>query len=389
MGNKICPEIDWKFRHIRYVDSFGIFKKVRKKLGSYEKILTFLKTKNYLDAYYSVAEFANPHKIGPRLEENQYIERFLKMDLFFDIDFDKDSFKENITLAMAETKKLLAIGKKKKWTLNYIAFSGSKGFHVSYKDPWRYSFAKPFEREMQANKKREKLIKQIKDKLIFDYKITSDSRRIVRIPGTYNSKSGYKCSIINEEMLNLPVGEFLSKIEHSFYWKVRSWFLPAMKVLRYCSIITKRRFLPKPSSYSYLMGVKSNYKKSHIICLEVNRVKKTKELFENMKIPYVIFYTPKGKFVFSPFIVQTSQLENIAKKLDSKSLKLIRKYKHTIVPTQFLDKNMKPINAIKIIEKNNAPTKEKLSKTHAKLFDLEVTGGEINLNVTFLENKSN
>jgi hypothetical protein len=190
---------------------------------------------------------------------------------------------------MAETKKLLKIGKKKKWTLKYIAFSGSKGFHVCYNDPWTYNFAKPFEREMQANKKREKLVKTLKDKLIFDYKITSDSRRIVRIPGTYNSKSGYKCSIINEEMLNLPIGEFLSKIEYSFYWKVRSWFLPAMKVLRYWLIIIKRRFLPKPSSYSYLMGVKSNYKKSHIICLEINSNQKTRKLFEPMKIPYVIF----------------------------------------------------------------------------------------------------
>jgi hypothetical protein len=389
MGSKICSEINWKFRHIRYVDSFGIFKKARQKFRTKQLVLKFLKQKKYLDAYYSVAEFANPHKIGPRLEEKQYIERFLKMDLFFDIDFDEFSFKKNITLAMNETKKLLKIGKQKGWEIKYIAFSGSKGFHVCYKDPWKYKKEKPFERENEATKKREKLVKLLKPKIKFDYKITSDSRRIVRIPGTFNSKSGYKCSVISQDLLDLPVEKFLSKIEYSIYWKVRSWFLPAMKVLRYCSIIIKRRFLPKPSSYSYLMGVKSNYKKSHVICLEVNRVKNTKELFEEMKIPYVIFLTPKGKFVFSPIIVPKEQLENIAKKLDSKSLKLIRKYKHTVVPVQFLNKDMKPIKGIKTIVKNECQTKLNISKTHAKLFEMDLDGHKIDLNITILENIDN
>ena len=370
LPEEIVSRMDWKFRHIRYVDRNARFVKARKKIRSYGELMRFLSRQRYLDAYYSVARFVNPHKISARKKAAATEDLFLGMDLFFDIDFDDSSMEENIAKAMKETKKIVKYGKKKKWRRKYIAFSGSKGFHVSYEDPFSYRARKPWEREEEAIKKRKALVKRMqKEKIKFDTKITVDSRRIVRVPGTYNSKTGYKCTIIPAEWLERGAAYVLKNVERKVLWGKRSPFARAMTLLRNCAKISGKGFLPNLSAVSYIVGITSNYKKRHVIFLEVRSIARAREALEEMNVPFVVLRSPLGKrFVFSPAVVQRTELGRLAKKIDSPSSATLEKYNHTTILYQYLNSEMKELGRLSVTEERLVKTKKLVSRTHADMF---------------------
>jgi hypothetical protein len=367
---EILEKIDWKFRHVRYADSFGVFHKVQKKISSYDKIINYLNSVKYLDAYYSVASFLNPHTISSRTKEKSYEDMFLGMDLFFDIDVTEKSFKQNIELSKNYAKEILLFSEKKGWKLRYCAFSGSKGIHLSFFDPFLYSSQTPFEREQEAIDFRKKLILEMKDDFVFDQRITADSRRIVRIPGTFNSKTGYLCSCIDIEDLSLPIDEFLRRIPRNKLWEIRSRIYSAMTVFHHYSIFRLLGFLLKPhNKTNFIVGVTSNAKKNQIICLELKKNSPVEKVFSFHEIPYIIFSTPERKrYVFSPSIVQKNFLFKLAKKINSPSFSQLKTYGHTVVPLQYFDNKMKEVGENKVIKIQNLCFCEKLSNNHASFF---------------------
>jgi DNA primase catalytic subunit len=85
--------------------------------------------------------------------------------------------------------------------VKYMAFSGSKGFHISCPDSKSYK-GNPLQRELATLEERKRLVADVEAEGIkIDGKITADTRRIVRVPGTVNSKSGYMCRLIDEDEL--------------------------------------------------------------------------------------------------------------------------------------------------------------------------------------------
>ncbi|MEW6528758.1 MAG: hypothetical protein AB1391_02625 [Candidatus Micrarchaeota archaeon] len=192
-----------QFRHFRYADPIGRFFKVKQRIRSLTALESFLDSVKYRDAFYSVSKWLNPHKLGKRAEENEYETCFLGADLLFDIDF-KPFSAENVEKARKEAIRLADyLHHEKRVNIKYIAFSGGKGFHISCKDDEKY-FGKPHERESAATKSRISLVTEIENLGIrIDSKITTDMRRIVRIPGTINSSTGYICRVLNPgELLN-------------------------------------------------------------------------------------------------------------------------------------------------------------------------------------------
>lgn len=143
-----------------------------------------------IDVYYSVAYFRNPTKVGIRGKDSS---QFFKMDLVFDIDE-----KENLKLAFQETRKIYQFGRDQEWVLKYCAFSGSKGFHLVYQDPFTYDYGESI--EDQAEEKRRELVERMEN-FHFDHPVTVDTRRIIRVPYTINSKTGLPCTIIDEPSL--------------------------------------------------------------------------------------------------------------------------------------------------------------------------------------------
>ena len=97
--------------------------------------------------------------------------------------------------------------------VKYIAFSGSKGFHVICADPRRYDDPSPLVREDRAKAARREIIARVlAEGIAIDTKITADTRRIIRVPGTINSKTGYVCTVLSREQLSQPVSTILKYI---------------------------------------------------------------------------------------------------------------------------------------------------------------------------------
>ncbi len=128
-----------KFRHIRFKNRARHFVKLRKKFNNFQDLLNYLDEQHYQDAYYSSALYLNPHLVGPRSEERIGGEVWLKGDFVFDIDIKNVSpLHLLIEKGIKEVRKILKEGNRRKWKLRYVAFSGSKGFHVVFEDPISY-----------------------------------------------------------------------------------------------------------------------------------------------------------------------------------------------------------------------------------------------------------
>jgi hypothetical protein len=71
---------------------------------------------------------------------------------------------------------------------------------------------------MKAIEKRKEMVKEVKSKgILFDGKVTVDTRRIIRLPGTINSKTGLTCTVLSSrEISKLDAGKILKvALKHS------------------------------------------------------------------------------------------------------------------------------------------------------------------------------
>jgi hypothetical protein len=95
------------------------------------------------------------------------------------------------------------------------SFSGSKGFHLFYVDLDRDKFAieDPKEREEVVKEKRKELLTRIiEEGFDVDQKVTADTRRIIRLPGSIHGKTGYQCTLITLNQLKKPLKDLLKDI---------------------------------------------------------------------------------------------------------------------------------------------------------------------------------
>ena len=102
--------------------------------------------------------------------------------------------------------------KSKGISVRYSAFSGSKGFHVVSDDPWNDEITEenPRKRESKAIERRKRIVQEAKEKgIVFDEKVTVDTRRIIRLPGTINSKTGSICTVLSKKELESDIYEIL------------------------------------------------------------------------------------------------------------------------------------------------------------------------------------
>lgn len=159
----------------------------KKRFSTQQSLEAFIRAHNPLDCFVSVAYYDGDEWIGA--------------DLFFDLDS-----KENITLARADAETvyevLLDDFGLKEVTMN---FSGSKGYHIIATDK--------VIRELTTRDRRE-----ICDYLIGKYKVETldtkasiDVKRLRRIEGTINSKSGKLCKMIKSTTARDALDELIYK----------------------------------------------------------------------------------------------------------------------------------------------------------------------------------
>ena len=167
------------------------------------------------DVYVSTASWLNP--IGlPRLRDNpEHYPVLLDHFVVFDIDVAPFSI-ENLTKAQSIARELVVwLEEHENLILRSVSFSGSKGFHLIYDDPDREAFALPDlkKREMAVKAQRKALLNRVVESgFEVDTKVTADTRRILRLPGSLHGSTGFACTRITVEALNGPLGELLSTL---------------------------------------------------------------------------------------------------------------------------------------------------------------------------------
>ncbi len=190
---------DLGFRHFRFRRRDNRFMKVDRKVYSSTSLQRLLVRYLPADAYYTSSCWLNPHILGPRDEEDLLGNLFIKGDVVFDID-EKPFNASNIEKARKKAAELYGRLLDLKIKVKYLAFSGGKGFHIVCADPNTYVNDSPAEREGMALEYRKKLAETLSGEgLAFDVKVTVDTRRIIRVPGTVNYSTGYVCTILSEE----------------------------------------------------------------------------------------------------------------------------------------------------------------------------------------------
>ncbi|MFA4860250.1 hypothetical protein [Methanoregula sp.] len=203
---------DLPHRHFRLFLQNGRFLKIDERVRDEMRLRKWLVRFAPSDVYYSVSCWLNPERLGSRYGTPLSSNILISSDLVFDIDRSPFTVR-NLESAKDDTIRLLAFLRENDYRIRYCAFSGSKGFHVVAEDKERYPCPSPYDREDLAKRARLRLLDRVTTEGIeVDRKVTLDTRRILRLPGTINSKTGYICTVLDDTLLHRPVKEILKTI---------------------------------------------------------------------------------------------------------------------------------------------------------------------------------
>ena len=199
---------DLSWRQFRFLLPTGLFWKVPVPITNSKRLNQIIIQQRPLDVYYSSSCWLNPINVGVR-SENISKNLFISADLPFDVD-GKSSQINDLEKARKETIALYNYLVSLKIKIKYISFSGSKGFHIVCKDPYYSPTLNPIERERKTLQKRKELTQTIlSHEIKIDSRVSTDTRRILRVPGTINSKSGFCCRILSPNELYLSIKDIL------------------------------------------------------------------------------------------------------------------------------------------------------------------------------------
>ena len=167
------------------------------------------------DLYISTSRWLNPIDL-PRLRDKEQPHPILLDHLIvFDIDVAPLSLKN------LEEARTTALGLHdylaSDTSMEFLScsFSGSKGFHLYYLDLDRDKFAieDPKEREEMVRESRKQLLtKVLEEGFNVDNRVTADTRRIIRLPGSIHGTTGYQCTVLGLEQLKKPLKDLLEDI---------------------------------------------------------------------------------------------------------------------------------------------------------------------------------
>jgi len=167
------------------------------------------------DLYISTSRWLNPIDL-PRLRDKERPHPILLDHLIvFDIDVAPLSLKnlEEARIIAINLHDYLASDSSMEFLS--CSFSGSKGFHLFYLDLERDKFTieNPKEREETVRESRKQLLTRVlAEGFNVDNRVTADTRRIIRLPGSIHGTTGYQCTVLTLEHLKKPLNDLLRDI---------------------------------------------------------------------------------------------------------------------------------------------------------------------------------
>ncbi len=277
-----------------------------RRISSSKKLLELFSDSMPTDVYVSTSSWLNPVNL-PRIKEIKKPSPILLDHLVvFDIDI-----RPFCLLRLEEARK--ATLHLKNWIIEnteikirHITFSGSKGFHIIAEDPDREPFSEPDPRlrEDKVRSQRKRLL----DRVIeaghpVDNVVTADTRRIIRLPGTIHGKTGWVCTIINEEWINTPVKEWINKIpRHETALKIPKWppiRIPKLSIpqIKFKMADNKFESAPQHTSLELSSHVSGTKDRSAFVSWLPRKwgdirtsVEKSQELFSHLKLGPVAYF---------------------------------------------------------------------------------------------------
>ena len=203
----------------RWRCSNGSWRKSKRRVSSVGSFRKAIARDNPSDVYFSTSSWLEPIDLPNLNDEPKPHPILLNHFIVFDIDFAPLSL-ENLERARLTTLNLHRwIEKNYDYELMSISFSGSKGFHLFYNDPDRslFSIEDGKEREDAVRENRKKLLEGV---LLAGFKvaprITADTRRIIRLPGTIHGKTGLLCHRISIERLGTNIESWITDVPSFF-----------------------------------------------------------------------------------------------------------------------------------------------------------------------------
>ncbi len=327
------------WRQFRFVLPSGRFWKLPRQIKDNKTFNTWLVRRSPIDVYYSTSCWLAPVNVGARsdlVSENL----FLYSDLVFDIDGENSEIK-NIEKARKESIKLLKFLDEHKISIKYLAFSGSKGFHIVCEDPFKNTLKCPLEREEKNRRNSRQISLNVFDSGIkTDSRVTIDTRRILRVPGTINSKSGYCCRIINrEDLLQNPAKEIIKNTKSI---NISALVIPRgddqeFTFLRKILGLYRFRARSNPPLYYYasFLSNKVVSTKLFVPIIEFKKINESKiilkliSIMKTYKLSDAFLFKGEYYFTILPFALQKRRIEKILKLANSLNLTSFRKYHQT------------------------------------------------------------
>ena len=203
----------------RWRCSDGSWRKSKRRVSSQDSFRKAIAKDNPSDIYFSTSSWLEPIDLPNLNDETKPYPILLNHLIVFDIDFAPLSL-DNLEQARLTTLNLHKwIQKNYDYELMSISFSGSKGFHLFYNDPDRnlFSIENARDRELAVKENRNKLLQEV---LLAGFKvdprITADTRRIIRLPGSIHGKTGLLCHRINFERLETNIESWINDVPSLF-----------------------------------------------------------------------------------------------------------------------------------------------------------------------------
>ena len=167
------------------------------------------------DLYIGTSAWLNPVGL-PRLKDTDVPSPILIDHLVvFDIDFRPFCYRR-LERARQGTHNLLNwLDNNENLDLQYISYSGGKGFHLVLRDKDRLLFGipDPREREQKVRESRQSLLNRVLEAgFSVDKTVTADTRRIIRLPSSLHGTTGWCCTRISREKLALPLKKWKQTI---------------------------------------------------------------------------------------------------------------------------------------------------------------------------------
>lgn len=229
--NPILP-IDCNFRHFRVKTEKGSWRRVPGRINNRDDLVKWIVKLGGVDVYYSVSKWMQPHKISAKgLSGTYHIADNLLIgnDLMFDIDIDKKFSYARLNEARKVSIVIHdAMKDYKDYDLQYISFTGSKGFRLVYTDN-NLGLPKDARHRIDYIEQKRKvfivaLLKKIEEtvsseqflfvKKMLDVKVMVNPMCVIRVLGTVHGATGYHSAELTFKQLNQPIKKLLTHVPY-------------------------------------------------------------------------------------------------------------------------------------------------------------------------------